>query len=97
VIEALVHAAALPAERLGARRTLLLTGISVSAQQMWDAVKDKATGSVRFNPDPAIQAVMDAAPKATCSERATRLGFSQNQNIEEIVSEYEEAALAHHG
>jgi len=97
VIESFVQALNLPPERLGSRRTLLLTGISVSAQQMWDAVKDKATGKVRFAPDPAIQAIMDAVPKATYSERAAALGFPQSRNIEEIVREYEEAAFAHHG
>jgi nucleoside-diphosphate-sugar epimerase len=97
VIEGFVHAATLPADRLGARRTLLLTGISVSAQQMWDAVKDKATGKVRFAPDPAIQPLMDRAPKKTFSKRSLDLGFPASASIEEIVREYEEAALAHHG
>jgi len=96
VIEGFVHAATLPADRLGARRTLLLTGISVSAQQMWDAVKDKATGKVRFAPDPAIQPLMDRAPKKTFSKRSLDLGFPASASIEEIVREYEEAALAHH-
>jgi nucleoside-diphosphate-sugar epimerase len=97
VVQSLVHAAKIPAERLGANRTVLLTGINVSAQQMWDAVKEKATGKVRFAPDPAIQAIMDAVPKASFSKRALDLGLPSSTSIEEIVSEYEEAALAHHG
>jgi nucleoside-diphosphate-sugar epimerase len=97
VVQSFVHAENIPAERLGDRRTLLLAGISVSAQQMWDAIKSKATGRVRFAPDPAIQAIMDAVPKSTASERAAALGFPQSKNIEEIVREYEEAALAHYG
>jgi len=76
---------------------VLLTGISVSAQQMWDAVKAKAKGRVRFEPDPALQAIMDAGPKATLSQRAAELGLPHNGSIEEIVREYEETALAHHG
>jgi len=96
VVESFIHAERLPAERLGSRRTLLLTGISASAQQMWDAVKDKATGKVRFAPDSAIQSVMDRAPKKTFSRRSSDLGFPSSASIEEIVREYEEAALAHH-
>jgi len=96
VVESLIHAERLPAERLGSRRTLLLSGISVSAQQMWDAVKDKATGKVRFAPDPVIQPLMDRAPKKTFSKRSLELGFPASAGIEEIVREYEEAALAHH-
>ena len=97
VVESFVHAEKIPAERLGSRRTLLLNGISVSAQEMWDAVKRKASGKVRFVPDPAIQPLMDRAPKATFSARSRELGFPSSASIEEIVSDYEKAALAHHG
>jgi nucleoside-diphosphate-sugar epimerase len=97
VVESFSHAAQLPAEKLGARRTVLLTGIPVSAQEMWDAAKAKARGRVRFEPDPALQPIMDAVPKATYSKRAEALGFPRSANIEEIVREYEETALAHHG
>src|SRR5438105_5826244 len=75
VVAAFKHIAELPADRLGARRSVLLTGISASAQQMWDAVKAKARGKVRFRPDPALQAIMDAVPKATLSHRAAELGL----------------------
>ena len=97
VVQSFIHASALPSERIGKKRTLLLNGTSVSAQQMWDAVKDKATGKVRFAPDPATQSIMDGAPKRTSSKRAAGLGFSHSKDIAEIVREYEEAALAHHG
>ena len=83
-------------EDLGAKRTVLLTGISASAQQMWDAVRPRAKGKVRFEPDPALQKIIDAAPKATLSKRAAELGLPQSHSIEEIVREYEETALAHH-
>src|SRR5947207_3477109 len=60
VVAAFQRIAERPAELLGARRAVLLSGISVSAQQMWDAVKPRATGKVRFEPDPALQPIMDA-------------------------------------
>ena len=69
----------------------------VTAREMWDAVKDRAKGRVSFAPDPAIQAIMDAVPKATSSARAAELGLPHSRDIGEIVREYEEAALAHHG
>jgi D-erythronate 2-dehydrogenase len=94
VVQSFIHAEQIPAERLGKRRALLLNGISASAQQMWDAVKEKATGKVRFAPDPATQSIMDGAPKRTSSKRAEGLGFSHSKDIAEIVREYEEAALA---
>ena len=76
---------------------MLLTGISASAQQMWDAVRPRAKGKVRFEPDPALQKIIDAAPKATLSKRAADLGLPHSHSIEEIVREFEETALAHHG
>jgi nucleoside-diphosphate-sugar epimerase len=96
VVQSFLHALALPSEQIGARRTLLLNGISVSAQEMWDAVKPRAKGKVRFEPDPVLQAVMDGAPKSTFSERSAALGFPQSKDIQEIVREYEEATVAHH-
>jgi D-erythronate 2-dehydrogenase len=87
VVAALLHAR----ERVG---TVLLTGIPVSAQQMWDAVKARAGGKVRFEPDPRLQAIMDSVPKSTSSARAAQLGFPHSKDIEEIVREYEEAAVA---
>jgi hypothetical protein len=86
--------AELPASALGERRTVLLTGIPASAQQMWDAVKPRATGAVRFEPDARLQAIMDSVPKATYSARAAVLGLPHSTAIDEIVREYEEAALA---
>jgi nucleoside-diphosphate-sugar epimerase len=97
VVEALIKISQASAALFGPTRTVLLTGISVSAQEMWNAVKHKAAGRVRFEPDPTIQAMMDAAPKATYSSRAARLGLPHSKCIEEIVREYEQAALAHHG
>lgn len=89
VVDALLHAAALPGERLGPQRTVLLTGIGVTAQEMWNAVKSKASARVRFEPDPRIQRIMDGVPKATLSQRAQALGFRASASIEEIVAEYE--------
>ena len=90
VVAALLHAQ----QRAG---TVLLTGIPVSAQQMWDAVKERATGRVRFEPDPTLQPIMDRVPQSTFSARAAEFGFAHSRDILEIVREYEEAALAHHG
>lgn len=87
VAEAFLHAADLPAEALGHDRTVLLNSISVSAGQMWEAVRARSKGRVRFEPDPRVQAVMDMVPKATRSARATQLGFHHNSSIEEIIAE----------
>ena len=100
-VEAFLHAARIDSADLGFHRTVLLEGIPVSAQQMWDAVKARATGQVRFEPDAALQRIMRAAPSCTRSVRAQQLGFPKSRDIEEIVREYEkdhtDPALANHG
>jgi nucleoside-diphosphate-sugar epimerase len=95
VVQSMIHACRM--EFSSASRSVLLTGIPVTAQQMWDAVKERARAKVTFAPDPAIQAIMDAVPQATRSARAAQLGFPHSKDIQEIVREYEEAAVAHHG
>ena len=97
VVQAFMRIAQVPAAALGAHRTVLLSGIGVSAQEMWDAVKPRARGKVRFEPDARLQPLMDSAPKATYSKRAAALGLPASASIDEIVREYEEAALANHG
>ncbi len=99
VVESFFHAFELPAEKLGSQRTVLLNGIPVSAQQMRDAAG--GTGKVRFEPDPAMQNIMDAVAQAVSSKRALALGFRHSANIEEIVDEYKknnsDPALARNG
>jgi len=96
VVDAFIKMNELRGNVIGPNRTVLLTGIPVSAQEMWDAVKGRATGKVRFQPDPAMQAIMDRVAKSTFSKRAEQLGLRPSVNIEEIVREYEEAAFENH-
>src|SRR3954469_10580659 len=100
-VEALLHASELPPSALGAERTLLLSSVSASAQQIWDAVKPHASAKVAYRPDADLQRLMDRVPKATRSARAEALGFRPNRDIVEIVDEYAknhtDPALARHG
>jgi nucleoside-diphosphate-sugar epimerase len=98
VVESLVLAMEIPATVMGADRTLLLTGIPVSAQQMLEAVRNcaggRTLGAVRFEPDPAAQAIMDSVARSTYSARAAGLGFRPSASIEEIITEYLERRTA---
>jgi nucleoside-diphosphate-sugar epimerase len=99
VAEAFLHALHIDAAKMGPRRTVLLNGISASAQEMLDAAG--GAGKVRFEADPSVQKVMDGAPKETRSERASKLGFPSSRSIREIVDEYKkdhtDPAVARHG
>jgi D-erythronate 2-dehydrogenase len=88
VVRALLHAAELPREALGARRTVLLNSLSPSARELWEAARPHASADVRFQPDARLQAIMDSVPKATLSARAHALGFTVNAGVAEIVAEY---------
>jgi D-erythronate 2-dehydrogenase len=88
VVDSLIRMSEIPKEALGFRRTVLLTGIPVTARGMWQATRHRTKATVRFDPDPAIQAIMDAVPKATQSRRAAQLGLRHSASIEEIVAEY---------
>ena len=96
VVDAFIRISEIAGAQLASKRTVLLTGIPVSAQEMWDAVKGRAAGKVRFQPDPAMQAIMDRVAKSTFSKRAEQLGLRHSANIDEIVREYEEAAFENH-
>ncbi len=89
VIDALIHAHDLPANAFGMSRSLLLTGISVSAGEMAAAVDrqrgNRSIGSIHWEADPAIQKIVNGWPKATRSARADALGFAKDESLDEMV------------
>lgn len=97
IIAALIHAHELPAEAFGATRSLLLPGISITAREMAVAVErhkgNRQLGKILWQPDPAIQKIVDGWPKATQSARAEKLGFQKDDNLDEIVRAFIEDDL----
>ncbi len=97
VVEALIRMMELPGEALGIARSLLLTGIAVTAGEMAAAVerhrRSRRLGRIGWNVDPAIQRIVDGWPHATSSARAARLGFAHDRDIDEIVEGFVEDHL----
>ena len=89
VIDAFIRAHELPAAALGYSCTLLLTGIPVTATELEAAMKRNAgnrkTGRVLWQPDAAIQKIVDGWPKGSRGERAEKLGFEVDRSIDDIV------------
>ena len=85
------------AAKLGASRALLLSGFSASMADAAKAVRDvqtnRAKGKISFEVDPATQAIVDAWPKTTLSQKAADLGFSADDNIEDVIAAYIEDEL----
>ncbi|MDY6946514.1 MAG: D-erythronate dehydrogenase [Pseudomonadota bacterium] len=92
IVEAMIHAHELPAERWGVNRVLNPPGIRVSMTEAVDAVRrlggDAAAGRVRFEPDPFIVRIVSGWPKAFATPRALALGFKADADIDAIVQAF---------
>jgi nucleoside-diphosphate-sugar epimerase len=97
VVDCFMHMHELEAEKLGSSRALLLSGFSVSMGDTATAVREipsnRAKGEITFDIDPATQAIVDAWPKTTLSERAAALGFPSDDNIKDVIAAYIEDEL----
>ena len=92
VVEAFVAAHEAPAAKIGAWRTMLLSGITVTAGEMAEAVErnkgNRKLGAIRFEPDPATQRIVDGWPRGAKGERAEALGIGTDASIDEIVRHF---------
>jgi D-erythronate 2-dehydrogenase len=97
VVAALEHAHDLPSAAFGMSRSLQLPGFSVSVGDMAAAVRraggDAAYGRIRWQPDPAVQAIVGGWPPALSSPRARAQGFAADGGIDEVVSAFIEDDL----
>lgn len=88
-VEWFLHAAAMDTAALGADRGINPPGRSATIGEMLAALERvagaEARARVRHAPDPAIEAIVSGWPAAFTAERARRLGFSEQEGIEELV------------
>lgn len=97
VIEAFLHALALPGEVFGPARMLTLPGISVSIGEV-EAALAKVAGKnvadrIRWQPDDHIQKIVSGWLPAFDAKRARKLGFQPDESIEEIIRTHIEDEL----
>ncbi len=89
VINNLIHALTIPAERWGDRRAVNLPGLSITVEEMIAAlvrVTDKATAEkIQYQPDEAIAQIVASWPSQFDVTRAIELGFTRDESFEEIV------------
>jgi nucleoside-diphosphate-sugar epimerase len=95
-VTSMVHAMCLATERIGAERTILLPGITVSVAEMI-ATLGRLAGSevvkrVRWEPDEVIQRIVDTWPARADASRAQALGFKGDPDFEAIVRAHIEDA-----
>lgn len=89
VIDNFIHAAQLSATQFGTSRTVNLPGISVTVQQMLHALGavagEQARARVSFVPDAAINRIVASWPGHFDVRRALALGFSVDEDFQQII------------
>jgi hypothetical protein len=91
-IEALVHGYALDPSLLGERPIVNLPGLSVSAAQMIDALRevagDAAAARVVYRRDERIERIVGSWPGRWDTTRAESLGFIGDRDFVDVIRAY---------
>lgn len=89
VIDALMHAQALPRTSWGVQRVVNLPGITVTVREMIDSLARLAGSSVAarvgFSIDSRVQAIVETWPTRFRTDRANALGFVADRDFDEVV------------
>jgi nucleoside-diphosphate-sugar epimerase len=89
VVEAFIHAQAIPAADLGWTRVVQLPGISLTIRQMLLALEEVAGANVvrrvRFERDARIEKIVCGWPAAFHSAKAERLGFAADESFQDVI------------
>lgn len=92
VVKNLVKVKDIPAEKFGDSRVVNLPGITVSVQEMLDALKavggDEAISQIEEQRDPAIEAIVGSWPARFDVSRAYGLGLAEPEGILETVQAF---------
>ncbi len=88
----LLHAAQIDLAPLGARRNIMLPGLSVTVAEEIEALRrvagDKAVSLIRRQPDEKIATIISGWAKDFAPRRAEALGFVADKSFDEIVRIY---------
>ncbi|QEE43245.1 NAD-dependent epimerase/dehydratase family protein (plasmid) [Rhizobium sp. WL3] len=91
-VASLIHAATLAPKALGAASVVTVRGLTVSVQQMIDALALAAGPEVAAliddEPDPAVAAIVGSWPQGFDSGLAVALGFPTDDSIEQIIARH---------
>ena len=92
VVDAFIHAHDLPSSAWGVNRVVNLPGITASVAQMVEALRkiagDKVAALVEWKPDARIQAIVHTWPVRFTTERALKLGFVADKDVETVIRDY---------
>ena len=98
-VEAFLRAHDLPGAVWGARRSLIVPGLSVTVAEMITALRrvagEQPLQHIRWQPDANIQRIIGSWPGAFTSVRAQQLGFQADASMDDIVRAFIEDDLSH--
>ncbi len=98
VVEAILDMIDLSSEALGAERTVMLPGLTVSVDEMMATLEavagPKVAARVTFEPDAHIQAIVDGWARRFDAQRGRKLGFQPDASFRAIVEAHIEDELA---
>jgi len=96
-VEAFIRAHDLPSSSWGWNRSLTLPSLDATVGEMAEALKRFAGADVyrriRWEPDVAIQKIVDGWPKRLDSRRARSMGFEADASLEAIIQAFVEDDL----
>lgn len=91
VVSNLIHAASISTDKLG-WRTLNLPGITITVEEMLDALKRVTNGNtvalVKFESNDSINRIVSTWPGAIDNTRAIELGFFADQNFDNFIHQH---------
>ena len=92
VVANLLRAYELPSQAFGELRAVSLPGITVSVNEMVDALRrigsEAAANRVRYIKDERIQAIVKTWAAKLDTPRALGMGFTADSTMDEIVAQY---------
>jgi len=89
IVDGLIHLHELDGERIGDDRGVGLPSLTVTVNEMIEALRRVAgtrrLGDITVDLDPFIRDVVESWPTVCASERAAKLGFPNEQDLDEII------------
>jgi nucleoside-diphosphate-sugar epimerase len=97
VVACFLHASELPPEAWGASRSVALPGMTVTVEQMLEALSkvagERVAARVRFERDPFVEKVVYGWPTRFTTERARAMGFRADERFEDVIEAFVEDDL----
>lgn len=91
-IRSAIQALELGSSQLGSNRTLSLPGLTVSVEEMLNALTEvggpERTALIDWQPDPLIQQIVGSWPSRFDTRRALKLGFTADAGMTEIIHSF---------